>query len=63
MAWLPERSLAQAFGSGAPILAGDDDWIAELTLSVFAAPAHLDRTGLKIRDYFRGLADGPGVAG
>lgn len=61
VAWLPERSAAQALESGDLVLAGGDDWIAELTLSVFAAPEHLDRTGLKIWDFFRGLADRPGT--
>jgi len=52
VAWLPERSVAQALEAGQLIAAGDDDWVAELTLSIFAAPDRLDRAGLRIWAFF-----------
>jgi DNA-binding transcriptional LysR family regulator len=56
VAWLPERSVARALAAGDLILAGDREWTSELTLSLFAAPDRLDRSGTRIWNFFLDIA-------
>ncbi len=53
VAWLSESSVSGALASGRLVPAGDAQWYAELTLSLFSAPARLDESGLRIWTHFR----------
>lgn len=48
LAWLPESSISGELENGVLVLAGDRNFISNLTLSVFAATERLDETGKAI---------------
>ncbi len=56
IAWLPESAIGEAVGAGRLVPAGGEEWWAELSLSMFAAPARLDESGLRILSFFRDRA-------
>lgn len=57
VAWLSESSVRSALASGRLVPAGDTAWHAELSLSLFAAPARLDESGMRIWSHFRSTSD------
>jgi len=58
ISWLSESSIRSALSFGHLIPAGDEEWYANLTLSVFTAPERLDRTGARIWSYFKDIRGG-----
>lgn len=55
VSWLSENSTKDALASGRLVPAGDENWHAELSLSLFAAPARLDESGLRIWSLFQDI--------
>ena len=57
VAWLTESSAGDALASGELVPAGDDQWSARLSLSLFAAPGRLNDSGTRIWAYFQKVAN------
>ncbi len=57
IAWLSESYIGDALASGKLVPAGDSRWHAELSLSLFAAPARLDDSGMRIWSHFRSVSE------
>lgn len=55
VSWLSESSARDALTSGQLVQAGDENWCAELSLSLFAAPARLDDSGMRILSFFQAI--------
>lgn len=48
LAWLPQSAVAEEVARGDLVIAGGPEWRATLTLSLFASPDRLDKTGRAI---------------
>ena len=57
VAWLTESSVKDALASGELVPAGDEQWCAKLSLSLFAAPTRLNEPGMRIWTHFQNAAN------